>query len=186
MSDSNLIAGNPQSTLPTSSKQQDVFIDRATLQDASQIQNLVISAYTKYIERMGGREPAPMTQDYRAVIIEASASDSIFVLRASQTQKVLGSIQLSDLHPKDDAVMIHNVVVDPTAQGSGYCKQLMRFAEDTARAKGRGALTLFTNEKMYENLVLYPKLGFVETERKIQEGYHRVFFRKSLSSTAAS
>lgn len=167
----------PKSARP----KQDVSIERATVHDADRIKSLVVSAYSKYIERMG-KEPAPMTDDYRAII--RTQSHDVFVLRSNQDGRVLGSILLSD-RQEDNAIKVNNVVVDPTAQGSGYGRQLLHFAEETARAKGREAITLFTNEKMYENIALYPRLGFVETGRRTEDGYHRVYFRKPLSSTVA-
>lgn len=160
---------------------QDVSIEKAIVHDADRIRSLVVCAYSKYVERMG-KEPAPMMSDYRAII--QTQSYDVFVLRTNRDGRVLGSILLSD-HEEDDAIEVNNVVIDPTAQGSGYGRQLLNFAEEIARAKGRKALILYTNEKMHENIALYPKLGFVETERKTEDGYHRVYFRRSLSSAAA-
>ncbi len=45
---------------------------------------------------------------------------------------------------------------------------------------GLPEVSLYTNEAMVENLRLYPRLGFVETGRRVEDGYRRVFFRKSL------
>jgi hypothetical protein len=36
------------------------------------------------------------------------------------------------------------------------------------------------NELMTENLHFYRQLGFEEEERRIEDGYHRVFLRKTL------
>lgn len=119
-----------------------------------------------------------MTDNYHAMIQAQSAE--VFVLRATQDGQVVGSITLAD-DPQDDAVQVNNVVVDPAAQGFGHGRRLLQFAEETARARGRGAMTLYTNEKMWENMTLYPRLGFVETGRRTEDGYHRVFFRKAVS-----
>jgi GNAT superfamily N-acetyltransferase len=70
--------------------------------------------------------------------------------------------------------------VFPTHSGNGYGKKLIQFVEETALRQGLNAVELYTNEAMSENLAMYPKLGYVETERKEQDGYKRVFFRKSL------
>ena len=56
----------------------------------------------------------------------------------------------------------------------------MGYAEDLARRRGYPAVTLFTNVKMHENIGLYAKLGFVETGRRTEAGYERVYFRKEL------
>ncbi|KAJ3533293.1 hypothetical protein NM208_g8049 [Fusarium decemcellulare] len=151
--------------------------DRATLaraktEDIPAIKSIVNSAYTKYIERIG-KPPAPMLADYNELL----QSRDVFVLRELDSDVVVGSIVLSQA---SDSIEINNLVVDVTAQGRGYGGVLMRYAEDFAKAKGRPALTLFTNIKMYENLNLYPKMGFDETERRTEDGYERVYFRKDL------
>lgn len=45
---------------------------------------------------------------------------------------------------------------------------------------GLPAVELYTNEAMTENQAIYSKLGYVETEKKHQDGFNRVFYRKSL------
>jgi hypothetical protein len=37
---------------------------------------------------------------------------------------------------------------------------------------------------MVENLRLYPTLGYAETGRREEDGYRRVYFEKSLDSSA--
>lgn len=49
-----------------------------------------------------------------------------------------------------------------------------------SRNGGFGAVTLYTNERMTENIELYKKLGFEETERRLEKGYHRVYMRKTV------
>lgn len=156
---------------------QEVLIERATVQDGEAIRHLVMQAYSKYIDRIG-KEPAPMKTDYPSVI--AAATQEVYVLREhGRDGLVVGSILLSD-SPADDSIKVDNLVVDPKAQGRGYGRLLLDLAVDVAKSKGRTALTLFTNEKMYENLSLYPKMGFVETERRVEDSYRRVYFRKAI------
>lgn len=164
----------------------DVIISPATIEDADTIKQMVRAAYTKYIERIG-KEPAPMADDYHA-LIAGQAQDVYVLLRRREGNQdddggrgaVVGSILLSD-SPLDDSLKVNNLLVAPSAQGRGYGRLLMGFAEETARAQGRPALTLFTNEKMYENLALYPRMGFLEVDRRVEDGYRRVYFRKSLA-----
>jgi hypothetical protein len=40
---------------------------------------------------------------------------------------------------------------------------------------------LCTNSKMMENQVFYPRIGYVEYDRKRDASYDRVFYRKSLT-----
>ena len=41
-------------------------------------------------------------------------------------------------------------------------------------------MRLYTNARMTENLSLYPHLGYVEVERREEDGFDRVFFEKGL------
>ncbi|EOO03171.1 putative acetyltransferase protein [Phaeoacremonium minimum UCRPA7] len=156
------------------SSAEGVSIVRAKVENAPAIKSMVVAAYSKYIERIG-KPPAPMLTDYAEVI----NTEDVFVLQTNDNKTVVGSIVL-DLHGAADSIKINNLVVDPTAQGRGYGRVLMKYAEDVARAQGAKAITLYTNVKMFENLILYPKMGFKETERKIDAGYERVYFRKGL------
>ena len=84
--------------------------------------------------------------------------------------------------PGDDAVILENVAVDPSLQRRGYGRALIEFVERQALELGLAEVTLYTNEAMVENLHLYRRLGFVETDRRVEDGYRRVFFRKSLDA----
>lgn len=59
-------------------------------------------------------------------------------------------------------------------------RALLKFAEQEAGRRGFDSLYLCTNAKMTENQVLYPKIGYVEYDRRTQDGYERVFYRKPL------
>ncbi|ROW10098.1 hypothetical protein VMCG_02098 [Cytospora schulzeri] len=161
---------------------QDVVIERAGLSDSDAIKQMVISAYAKYVPRMGGQEPAPMTEDYQAII--TSQSQDVSVLRRRIDGDAVGAVLLSD--PGEGFIKVNNIVVGPSAQGRGYGRLLMNYAEDVARERGRTALVLFTNETMTENITLYAKMGFVETGRREEDGYRRVYFRKDLVSFGPS
>lgn len=157
---------------------QGITITRANPKDVPRIRAMVIAAYSHYTERIG-RPPAPMTADYDELLL----THDIFVLREDQGEdvsEVVGSIVLL-VTEGSDAVQINNLVVDVSAQGKGYGKLLMKYAEHVATEKGRKALELYTNIKMHENIRLYDKLGFDETGRKTDNGFERVYFRKEVS-----
>ena len=54
----------------------------------------------------------------------------------------------------------------------------MALAEEEAQRLGLTTITLYTNERMTENIELYKRLGYTETERKTEQGYQRVYMRK--------
>ena len=142
----------------------------AALADAVAVRECVRAAYAHYVERIG-REPAPMTADYPALI----AAGEVWVMRAGE-----GIAGVLVLRPQPPALLVENVAVAPEHQGRGLGRALMEFAEEHARAEGLAEVVLYTNERMTENLRFYPALGFTETGRAMQDGFARVFYRKVL------
>jgi len=70
------------------------------------------------------------------------------------------------------------VAVLPWKQGHGIGRALLSFADAEARRRGLPAIELYTNVAMTENLALYLRLGYVETERREEAGFSRVYYRK--------
>jgi ribosomal protein S18 acetylase RimI-like enzyme len=148
----------------------EMTIRLATREDVAQIAQLVNAAYAKYLDRIE-KPPAPMLADYAALI----AQSEVYILAASA--EIAG---LLVIEARDQALLIENVAVDPAVQGQGLGRRLMAFAEERAHEYGVYELRLYTNEVMVENLGFYQRLGFEEIERRMDEGYHRVFLRKPL------
>jgi GNAT superfamily N-acetyltransferase len=138
--------------------------------EAPALRDLVRAAYAKYVPRLG-REPAPMLDDYAARI----AARQAWVLE--EAGALVGALILED---EPDALMLYNIAVSPNAQGIGVGKRLMAFTEAEARRRGYLLLKLYTNEKMVENVAMYPRLGFTETHRGSEAGHRRVYFEKRL------
>jgi ribosomal protein S18 acetylase RimI-like enzyme len=88
-------------------------------------------------------------------------------------------------YPRGDHWHLENVAVDPAAQGAGLGLALITHVEALARASGAQAVELYTNAKMIENRALYPRLGYAETGRAIEDGFDRVFYRKPLGRRRA-
>jgi ribosomal protein S18 acetylase RimI-like enzyme len=147
-----------------------VSVRAARLEDAAVIGDLVRVSYAKYVERLG-REPAPMLEDY-AALIEAG---EVWVL--VEGEEVLGVLVMRGA---EDHLFVDNVAVAPGHQGRGLGRELVAFAEQKARREGLGEIRLYTNEKMWENLAVYEKLGFEETGRGLDGDYQRVFMRKRI------
>jgi GNAT superfamily N-acetyltransferase len=150
-----------------------VTVEVACQKNAKEIKKMIDEAYAKYIPRLGGRFPAPM-RDKIEPMIELR---QVFVLKDEGA--TVGAVRLIRL---TDSIMVDNLVVDQTKQGRGYGYRMMDFAEQHARREGVSAITLYTNEAMYENLSFYNRLGFVEVERKTQDGYNRVYLAKTITS----
>jgi len=89
------------------------------------------------------------------------------------------------LEQEGDVLHVQNVAVCNQARGQGLGRQLMSFAEGQARALGCEAIELYTKELMTENILFYPRLGYWETRRAVEDGYARVFFRKAIQGQDA-
>jgi len=138
--------------------------------EATEIHELVQRAYGHYVERIGGR-PGPMDTDYA----EKIAQGQVFVAEDAGT--IVGLIVLVT---EPDHLLVENVAVAPERQGQGIGRALLAFAEDVAREAGTPTLRLYTHVKMTENLAFYPRLGYEETHRRVDDGFERVFFSKHL------
>lgn len=136
--------------------------------DLPALRAIVQAAYDPYLERMDV-PPAPLTADLRPRIDEGH----VWIVG----RPVEGLICLCQV---DGALLIQNVAVHPSAQGTGLGRRLLAFAEEVARRKGLGRVTLYTNEVMTENLAIYGHLGYREVARRTEAGYRRVFMEKFL------
>ena len=140
-------------------------------EESGVVGDLVRASYSKYVERIG-KEPAPMLEDYDALI----RAGEVWVW--DEGGEVLGVLVMRSA---DDHLFVDNVAVAPGHQGRGLGRELLAFAEERAEREGLPEVRLYTNEKMHENLAVYAKLGFEETGRGVDGGYRRVFMRKRLS-----
>jgi ribosomal protein S18 acetylase RimI-like enzyme len=139
--------------------------------DVAAIAGCARAAYAGYVSRIG-REPAPMVADFAALV----AAGEVHVLLAGE-----GLAGFIVVRSGPDHLFIENVAVHPDQQGRGFGRRLMAFAEAAARDRGLPALELYTNVKMTENFPFYSSLGFVETERRHEDGFDRVYMRKKLT-----
>jgi N-acetylglutamate synthase-like GNAT family acetyltransferase len=146
------------------------MIRTAVADDVPAIAALVRDAYAMYVPRIG-RQPAPVTADHAGLV--AAGRTSV----AEADGAIAGVIVLI---PRDDHLLVENIAVAPGMQGRGLGGELMRFAERRAAELGVRELRLYTNALMTENITLYPALGYVETGRRVEDGFSRVYFSKRL------
>jgi ribosomal protein S18 acetylase RimI-like enzyme len=142
----------------------------ATVADAPRLSEVVRSAYGHYVERLG-RRPRPMTDDYADVVRNQS------VTVAERDGEIVGLIVLG---VGDEGFVVDNVAVDASQQGRGVGRTLLEHAEVAARDAGFDSIYLYTHELMTENQALYSKIGYVEYDRRLNEGACLVYMRKEL------
>ena len=142
---------------------------RATVDDLPAIRAVIDAAYARYLTRMD-KPPTPMLRDY-GPSVEAG------------TTWVTGSpiTAVLTLYPRDDHLYVENIAVDPSAQGRGLGRALMEFAEQEAARRGLSRMALVTHEVMTENQAIYARLGYIETGRRSEDGYRRIYMEKPLT-----
>lgn len=140
--------------------------------DAQTLRQIAAAAYQHYVPRIG-RAPAPMTADYLAAVRGGQA------WVAAEDGDVAGFIILIT---QPGYLLLENLAVLPAAQGRGIGAKLLALAEERARSLSLPEIRLYTNEAMTENLAYYLRHGYTETHRAQQDGFHRVFFRKPITT----
>ncbi|WP_342596367.1 GNAT family N-acetyltransferase [Salinicola lusitanus] len=146
----------------------------ATAEDLSVVEALVRDAYGHYIARIG-KTPGPIQDidDKRY----ARYIDAGYVNLLQAGGEIVGLLVLI---PKPDTLLLDNVAVSSSAQGRGFGRILLEFAEARARQLGFRDITLYTQELMHENLAIYRRYGYMETHRAEELGLKRVYLRKPL------
>jgi RimJ/RimL family protein N-acetyltransferase/predicted N-acetyltransferase YhbS len=146
----------------------DVLVVRgARSEDLPVIERIVDRAYGGYVERMG-RKPAPMLHDYAQKLCETT-------VLVAEEDEVIGVLVLV---AEEDHLLIENVAVEPSSQARGVGRALLDVAERQAAELGLGELRLYTNAAMTENLVFYPRLGYLQVDRRTEKGFDRIYFAK--------
>jgi GNAT superfamily N-acetyltransferase len=145
-------------------------IRRARADELGWVSDTVAAAFRGYIPRMG-RAPAPMNADHAAFI--AAGEVHIFEIEGDRLGLIVE-------RAATDHLFVDILAVAPAAQRRGVGRALMRFAEAEALRLGLGAVRLYTNVKMTENLRFYPALGYRPVETRREDGFERVYFEKRL------
>lgn len=81
---------------------------------------------------------------------------------------------------KDEGVFLENMAVLPEYSRKGIGSALLAHVEHQAAEAGLDTVRLYTNSAMSENLSWYSACGYIETGRRVQDGFSRVFFEKRL------
>ena len=144
-------------------------VRRASADDLPAIRAVISAAYARYLTRMD-KPPAPMLRDY-GPSVEAGTT----WVTGSPVTAVL------TLYPREDHLYVENIAVDPSAQGRGLGRALMEFAEQEATRRRLNRMALVTHETMTENQAIYARLGYIEIDRRTEDGYRRIYMEKPLT-----
>jgi ribosomal protein S18 acetylase RimI-like enzyme len=147
------------------------MIRQAVADDEGAVRACAEQAYVQYVGVIG-QKPAPMLADYGAQI----AAGHVYLCTGEQ-EELQGFIVFFEV---DQHMFLENVAVSKAGRGKGIGKSLVQFCEAQAARLDLGSVHLYTNVKMTDNLAIYPRLGYVEVERRSEDGFDRVYFEKRL------
>ena len=149
-----------------------VTIRLAEPADVPAVAAVIDAAYAHYIPIIG-RRPRPMDDDHAARISRAQT----YLLEDDN-----GPAGVISIAPRDGAMHVFNLALDPKAQGQGHSKRLLDGAEARARSLGFDRLTLYTHALMTRNRAIYAHLGFTEIRIDDGGGYDIVFMERPVAA----
>ncbi|MEL6599433.1 MAG: GNAT family N-acetyltransferase [Pseudomonadota bacterium] len=144
------------------------MIRQAQPSDLARIREIAQAAFERYVSEIG-RRPAPMDADFESAI----AGGGVIVF---------GTVPLGYLasRKEGDALQIDNLAVDPATQSRGIGRTLLDAALRTARDERLARVTLYTNAAILEARDWYASLGFRQSDRRVEDGFDRVYFDRGL------
>lgn len=154
-----------------------IHIRPAVPLDAAPMRALVRAVHAKYVPRLG-RESAPMTQDYQAAVAAGQAWVATAADAGAADPDAESIVGVLVMMVRPDHLYIDSLAVAAAQQGRGIGAALLAYAEERAGALGLAELRLCTNEAMTENLSYYPRRGFRQIHREVENGFNRVYFTR--------
>lgn len=72
------------------------------------------------------------------------------------------AVSLGDMFPDDKILVLHTLVVEPSAKGKGYARAFLEFYENYALERGCHVLRIDTNQRNSAARAMYAKHGWRE------------------------
>ena len=142
----------------------------ATARNASDVYAVVDAAFARYLSRMDG-PPAPLLADYTRLCERGDVT-------ALRVGRRIVAVMVSSIIGR--TLEIETLAVHPMFEGQGHGTNMLEWAVDRAMEHGANAVTLYTNAVMHEAQDFWAAQGFVETGRRVEDGFDRVYYRRSL------
>jgi ribosomal protein S18 acetylase RimI-like enzyme len=147
------------------------MIRKAQMPDLTAVQACIREAYEPEAAEIGVRL-APLDTNYAEAIERREVHLCLDV-----NGTLLGLILF---HVEGRIMHLDNVAVPASNHGRGIGRKLIDYCEEVARRLQLQSVELYTNQKLLRNIAIYEHLGYVVTDRRLDEGFQRIFFRKVL------
>lgn len=106
----------------------------------------------------------------------------VYYIALGENGEMIGGVGAAEFTGIPDCAELQKLYLTDSAKGKGYGKELVRLAENWARAAGYRNLYLETHTNLETALKLYEKMGFrrIERPRSVVHGTMDRFYLKEL------
>lgn len=120
--------------------------------------------------------------DHLSAYYNSDPSRRAYFVALDDDGQVIGGVGIAEFDGIEKCAELQKLYLDDSVKGKGYGKELMRIAEDQARAAGYENLYLETHTNLSVALKLYEKMGFHQIEKpcSTQHGTMNCFYLKKL------
>ncbi|RLK46753.1 GNAT family N-acetyltransferase [Microbacterium telephonicum] len=153
----------------------EITIRPITEADAGQVLTVQRAAFVTEALIYGDPDMGPLTQSLEEVAFELRENLGCV---AVQGERIVGAARAV---ASGELLLVGRIAIAPDQQGGGIGSRLLEAVEERGRAHGCREAELFTGSLSEQNIALYEKLGYRESERVPQDGgSEQVFLRKRL------
>lgn len=103
--------------------------------------------------------------DHLSAYYNSNPSKRTYFVALDEDGKVIGGVGIAEFDGIENCAELQKLYLDDSVKGKGYGKELMRIAEDQARAAGYEKLYLETHTNLSVALKLYEKMDFHQIEK---------------------
>lgn len=120
--------------------------------------------------------------DHLSTYYNSNPSKRVYFVALDEKRQVIGGVGIAEFDGIENCAELQKLYLDDSVKGKGYGKELMRIAEDWARAAGYENLYLETHTNLSVALKLYEKMGFQQIEKPCStpHGTMNCFYLKKL------
>ena len=120
--------------------------------------------------------------DHLSAYYNSDPSRRAYFVALDDNGQVIGGVGIAEFDGIEKCAELQKLYLDDSVKGKGYGKELMRIAEDQARAAGYENLYLETHTNLSVALKLYEKMGFHQIEKpcSTQHATMNCFYLKKL------
>ncbi len=120
--------------------------------------------------------------EHLSAYYNSKPSKRIYFVALDEKEQIIGGVGIAEFDGIENCAELQKLYLDDSAKGNGYGKELMRLAEEWAKAAGYKNLYLETHTSLSVALKLYEKTGFHRIEKPCStpHGTMNCFYIKQL------